>query len=704
MVSLLLIGLVTSTATPLDGAASADERAARWRDFPVFVWFHGGPAPGPVAFATLREAGLAGCNVEAAWDGARSAAVRAAGLDFYVDHLAGKGDLWLRPARFDLDREAWKGDLSGFRPSRPTSLLEPAARGQLFEKVEAGLARHRAAAPLCWVLEDELSVTRGVNPMDYCFAPATLAALRAWLAARHGAIADWRARHGGTWDDWSEFVPPTSAEARRAAADRPLAEVRLAAWAVHREFMDEALARLLVDLAAPVIAADPGAPVGFTGGSFPSAFGGFDWARLAPALTLHEPYETGAAPELVHAFKGAGARVLSTLFVPDQPAADWEPRELLARVGRGDDGAVIWSSGPLLTADGSALTRAGRRLAEEVTQARRLRRELVDAVAAPPRVFLFSGMAAARAGWIVDSWGDGKTFLNRLTSYEADHSSTAAAREGWVELLRAVGVPFTFFDERAGLPGAAIADPPSAAVILTEAFAVSDRLVGELAAFVAAGGTLIGDAHAALFDEELAGRDSGALRSLFGVERRGGIELADLEPSVALDAPRTGALRLAAAEGELLAAAAGTRRTSLGYERTAAPGRALYLDARVGGCVRGAERVEALRATAAALRGWLGHPVGAAVGGDAIELDAASIGAVHLHRLQRRGRERLLVVAGSGLTEPREIRLTRTRGGFAAVTPIGAAPAAATAGAPTAHASIALQLGPGGAALIELVD
>ncbi len=704
MVSALLLGLVAGGAVEGGSAAIDEGRTARWRGFPVFVWFHGGPDPGPAAFATLRQAGLAGCNVEAAWDGERSAAVRAADLDFYVDHLAGKGDLWLRPARFDRDREAWKEDLSAFRPSRPTSLTDPAARARLLEKVHAGLARHRSAAPLCWVLEDELSVTRGVNPMDYCFAPATLAALREWLAARNGPIAQWTARHGGAWREWNEFVPPTSAEVRRTAADRPLAEVRLAAWAVHREFMDEALARLLVELAAPVAAADPGAPVGFTGGSFPSAFGGFDWARLAPTLTLHEPYETGAAPELVHAFKGPGARVLSTLFVPDAPAADWEPRELLARVGRGDDGVVVWSSGPILTADGTALTGAGRRLAAEVARARQLRRELVAAAAAPPRVFLFSGMAAARAGWMVDSWGDGRTFPNRLTSYEADHSSTAAAREGWVELLRALGVPFTFFDERAGLPAAALADPSRATVVLTAAFALSDRRVAEIAAFVAAGGTLIGDAHAALFDEELAGRDSGALRTLFGVERRCGIELDDLAPSVAIDAARGGALRLAAAEGDLLAAAAPTRRTRLGYERAAAPGRTLYLDARIGGCVRGAGREEALRATAVALRGWLGHRVGGAAGGDAIELDAAAIGAVHLHRLRRRGRDALLVVAAPSLAGPREIRLTRAAGGFAAVTPLGTAQAGATADAATARPSIALTLAPGGAAIVELAD
>jgi hypothetical protein len=683
-------------------AAGGDDRAQKWRDFPVFVWFHGGPEQGREAFATLCRAGLAGCNIEAAWESSRSAAARAAGVEFYVDHLAGKGDLWLRPARFDRDRDAWKDDRAGFRPSRPTPLCDRSVRSQLLEKVHAGLARHRDSAPLAWVLEDELSVTRGVNPMDYCFAPTTLEALRGWLESRCGAISEWNARHGGEWSAWSEFVPPTTAQARQAADGRPVSEIRLAAWSLHREFMDEALRRLLVELAAPVAAADPGVPVGFTGGGFPSAYGGFDWARLAPALTLHEPYDTGAAPELVHSFKGADARVLSTLFVPDAPDAAWAPRELLARVARGDDGVVVWSTGPILSSDGTTLTAAGRRLADETALARRVRRELDGCIDSPPQVFLFSGMAAARAGWMVDSWGDGGTFPNRLTSYEAEHSSTASAREGWVELLRGIGVPFAFFDERAGLPDAAVLAPARATVVLTEAYALSERLVAQLAGFVAAGGTLLGDAHAALFDEELAGRDSAALEALFGVRRSDRVELDDLAASVAIDAQRTGALRLAIAEGEWLEPAEGTSRTPVGFARATGKGRSLYLDRRIGGCVRGPGREEALRATASALAGWLGGRNGTADVAGAIEPDSTAIGALHLRRLQRRGGELLLVVPAPSLTERRVVRIERRQGAFGAITELGSARASQPERAPGVPASIHVEMAPGGALLIDL--
>ena len=232
--------------------STAASRDARWREFPVFIWFAGGPPQGPRPFATLKAAGLAGCNIEAAWDAADSAAARGAGIDFYVDHLAGKGDLWLRPAVFDRDRDAWKDDRLHFRPQRPTSLVEAATRARLLALVDAGLERHRGATPLCWVLDDELSITRGVNPLDYCFAPETLRVFRKWLEARYGSIDAQNRACGTTWPRFDDVVPPTTGEVRAAADGVKLEDLQFAGWNDHREFMEVALRELLVALAAPV--------------------------------------------------------------------------------------------------------------------------------------------------------------------------------------------------------------------------------------------------------------------------------------------------------------------------------------------------------------------------------------------------------------------------------------------------------------------
>jgi len=629
-------------AAALAGDAARAERDAAWREFPVFVWFHGGPPPGPVAWATLKEAGLAGANLEASDDAAAGAALRKAGLACYVDHAAGKGDLFLRPAVFDRDRDAWKEALLRFRPARPAALSSEATFERLAARVDESVARHRSQRPLGWVLDDELSVTRGVNPMDYCFAPESLAAFRRALARDHGSIEALDRAWGAKWATFDEVVPPTTAEARAAAEGVVLPAASFAAWNAHRRFMEEALAELLSRLAARVTAGDPGAPVGFTGGNFPSAFGGFDWRRLAPALTLFEPYDAGAAPELVDAFAGRDAKRLATLFVPDEPRPGWQPRELLSRVARGDDGAVIWSSGALLSDDGRALSEAGRAVAARVAAARALHRELRDATDPAPRLFVLTGQASARAGWMVDSWSDGETFPNRLTSYESDQSSTATAREAWVELARAWGVPWRFFDSRDGLPIEATREPARAVVVATEAFALDDALVGSLERFVAAGGHLVGDAHAALFDEQLRGRDGAALRRLFGMERAAGATLADI------------------AAGDPLGAGGDVEKTAAGFERAIGTGRTLWLGRSLRGCVRGAGRADALRSTAEALRAWLVERGGL---GDAMAtLDGAAIGKVHLRPIARADGDGWVVAPTAALDVPLEFTL-RTAGG-----------------------------------------
>ena len=257
--------------------AAREERAAdsRWDRFPVFVWFYGGPRPGPKAFAVLKRAGLDGCNVEG---NDESDAAHAAGLAFYVDHAAGKGDLYLRDESLAADRDRMQArtDLASFRPVRPNCFNDPAVRARLRERVADSVRRHAAHAPLAWVLDDELSVTRGVNPIDYCFGEECLRGLREQLRADYGTIEPLNAAWGTRFRDFAEAVPPTTEETRRTNADRPIERTNFAAWNDHREFMRRSFAALVAELVGE-IARDGGAgPAGFTGGEFPSAFGGFE--------------------------------------------------------------------------------------------------------------------------------------------------------------------------------------------------------------------------------------------------------------------------------------------------------------------------------------------------------------------------------------------------------------------------------------------
>lgn len=576
--------LAAQVARPDDAA----DLAQRWSRFPIFVWFHGGPQPGPRAFAVLKSHGLSGCNVEGS-DSSDAAA--AAGMDFYVDHVAGKGDLYLRPERFDADRDKLKRDRLALRPVRPNCFNDPDVMQRLKKLVAENVKRHASHAPLAWVLDDELSVTRGVNPMDYCFGEECLRGLRESLRREYGTIERLDAAWGAKWRAFSEVVPPTTEETRRANAGRPIEQANFTGWNDHRAFMSASFARGVHELAAWIERCGGRGPAGFTGGEFPSAFGGFECEELVRGCSLVEVYEAGVAPELARGLLPGGGKLVSTLFVPEseKARASWSPWEVLARAARGDDGAVVWASGAIYDAAGGELNEAGRRLAAAAAAAARMKQLLFEAAAVPAAapVALFESAASVRGAWMVDSWQDGATWPNRLTSYEADHSSSATSREGWATLLRAASLPFRFVGPD-DVVSPSLAESGVRCVVLHEAVALADREIDALEAFVRLGGLLVADEHALFFDERLRGRDGKALARLFDVRRPGGATLEQLSKEF---------------DGDT-APGVGSAMAELGHERTLGRGTTLHLGRRLAGATDDARRRAELLALAPKLREW----------------------------------------------------------------------------------------------------
>ncbi len=50
---------------------------------------------------------------------------------------------------------------------------------------------------------------------------------------------------------------------------------------------------------------DPSVPGGFVGGQAPSAYGGYDYAKLAKKVQFVEAYDDGSAPEILRSLSNA---------------------------------------------------------------------------------------------------------------------------------------------------------------------------------------------------------------------------------------------------------------------------------------------------------------------------------------------------------------------------------------------------------------
>lgn len=545
---------------------------------------------GDPAQATLaRDLGCDGVQLPRGGD---PAPLRELGLGFYLDQPIGKGLLELRD-------DDWRPLVQEFERTRdPAALVRPqcfAAPGVVAAAAAAAAQeaeRVRGDGLLFVALADEASATRHDAPLDTCQCAHCAAAFRAFLRERHPTLAAANEALGTFYARWDDVALPSTDAVRR----RELGDVRLPAdlrpFALRLEFVDRQFADAVHAIAAVVRTAVPGTPVGLTGLQVPGAFGGNDPARLLPALTLAEPYAIGGTPELARAFLPPGAHRYATLFAPaaDAPAgaapvASFVRASLAAMATDGLAGTVVWNDAAAADEDG-APSAFGRALRDELRRLRPVLDACAGARVLTDPVWLLESQPSVRAYWMLDSARDGMTWVRRLGSYEREHSTSQAARLGWLRLLQDLGVEPTCVGA-AELPERLLRERPRC-LVLPATLALSDRAAQAILAFVDAGGTVLADHGTGLYDEALLRRDTGVLDELFGIRERSLAWADQLVHEGRATARGTG---LPLAERGLQGDLGERRADGMAFlERAHGRGRAVYLNAPV--CAYGGWRLD----------------------------------------------------------------------------------------------------------------
>ena len=499
----------------LPGLLPAQGARSPWKGFQVILWAFGDPAP-PGLGAKLRKLGVTALNCEY---GVPSPWVKASGLPFYVGHGAGKGFLYMR-------KRNWKAVFDPWYRSRKPSLLvrrpclsDPKAFDGAEKQLEKTLGRLPEGRVLALSLDDEISATRFIDPIDFCRSPFCLDAFRAWIQAKYGRLKVLSARWGRDLPSWKEVRPPTTDEMRRFAGARPYPE-NLAWWNDHLAFRDHLLAekvRLLLEL---VEKGAPGLPRGFLGGQAPAAWGGYDWSLLARDVTFVEAYDIGGARDVVASFASAETRRVETLFLGKDPRP--VRAKFFGMMAHGLSGAVLWSSRKFLDRRGdptpvaAALAGAFREAAGPVGRA--LAGSTLER--GPWIVALLESQPSVRLHWWKDSLADGRSWPRRFGSYEATHSTSMATRVSWIRLIEDLGFQSRFLTERELERGAlrrGLASPRL--LVLPRTVALGREACRALRIYVEAGGVVVADGETALYDPSLHRRKKGALDDLFGIRR-----------------------------------------------------------------------------------------------------------------------------------------------------------------------------------------
>ena len=495
--------------------AQVDAGPAAVSGFQKILWVRGGQKV-DAAFATLiRSAGFNAVSISSGQDPTVPGRY---GLRFYQDQICGKGILELRSQQYAPIAKEYGAKRDEDVLFRPAVLSSTETLVRLTKILSARLDPLIEHGPIAISLGDEISVTRHANPLDFCFAPASLRHFRAFLKSRHRTIDQLNESWKTDFVSFEQLRPFTADAIRARELGGKLLPANLAPWAAHREFMDAEFARVIERLVRQVRRKDANIPCGLTGLQPPSAYGGHDYSRLMPHLGFFEAYDIGGARELAMSLAKPGSRQIATLFPPKDGE---DPRLVTARlvdmVAHGMWGTVVWSSTELLAKTGK-LSAYGAAVAAGFKAIDPVARHFAGAEMLRSPVWIVESQASVRAWWMLDSRRDGATWTKRLSSYEATHSTSLASRHGWVRLLEDIGLQPRFVSATE-LHVRLLAHPPRL-LVLPATIAMSDPTAAAIRHFVAKGGVVVADHTPGLYDQRLRLREKGALDKLFGVNGR----------------------------------------------------------------------------------------------------------------------------------------------------------------------------------------
>ncbi|MDQ3813161.1 MAG: beta-galactosidase [Armatimonadota bacterium] len=514
--NLQLICLGLSLLLPCVVLATPARAAQEWNRFIMMVWQYKTPEPGPEARRLYDSLNLRGIQLDDGFSDRLLSFARENNYPFYVDHAAGKGDLYLRRDEWDAFFKSYRQNRS--HPVRPRSIWDPVVIARLKGKLRDNISRAKSGPVLAYAFDDEISITSFTSPADVDWSPEGLRRFRAWLQSEYGTLDQLNAEWNTKFTKW-EDVEPKGVDDVRSFHNQPFDRWNLAPWMDHRRFMNAAWADLLAELTREANALDPATPAGFVGGQAPAVYGGYDYAVLRDAVQWMEAYDIGGSNEILRSFWGQSKPHVQTYFLTEKLATDkWF---LWYYLVHGNRGVICWpdtDKGPWF--QNGATRDSVQALAPTFGEVQGPISEIfAGATFEHDGIALYYSQPSIEASWFMDIAPHGRTWVNRSSSMNNDNASDILNRQAWMKLLEDSGFQYNFIAYRDLLTRGAAALNDYRVLILPRTFALSDREARAIREWVARGGMLIADYLPGVFDEHGKGRATGALDDVFGVQR-----------------------------------------------------------------------------------------------------------------------------------------------------------------------------------------
>jgi hypothetical protein len=424
-------------------------------------------------------------------------------LRFYNDHTAGKGDLhiWDGGAFKEEQREMVHG--TGMRIKPLNAAMMTKLQGLMRTYINnLKSSPHRAA----YALDDELSWGHFVHPTMWQVTD-TPGAYENWLKQVYGPQAPERDK----WYSYNDILPELKTWSVAEFDASPLMDQ----WT----FNDSWFNNFLGDLAVFGNTVDPATPVGHVGGQSPSAFGGYDYAKMMRKCQFIEAYNIGGSQAVIRSFNPHNALpTVTTFFYRSVPDTVWQTWYYLAQ---GNRGFIAWVADwfedkpgpnglkatpkPWIAQCAPHFLEAGEKIGPLMRGA-----EWID-----DGVAIYYSHPSIQLHWIMDSEAHGKTWINR--NEDAALGTSQLTRKAWENMLRDEGLQFTYLDYASviqkGIPS------QYKVLILPATLCLSDAEARQIKEFCNNGGTVIADFLPGLWDQHGKGRtDGGVLDEMFGIK------------------------------------------------------------------------------------------------------------------------------------------------------------------------------------------
>ena len=417
------------------------------------------------------------------------------GLRFYVDHAAGKGLLHL----WDGDKvKAHLDELHG-TGVRPVPLNE-VTRARLESLLRRNIGAVKSSPQRsAYALDDEASWGHFVHPTMWRVTDDETAYPR-WLTEIYG---DGNVPQRDRWISYEDIRPSLLTWSIEEFDASPLMDQ----WS----FNDSHWCNYLGDLVEFANSIDPDTPCGIVGGQQPSAFGGYDYAKLMRKVQFIESYNLGSSQAIIRSLNPRNALPsVTTHFHQSVDDTVWQTWYYLAHGNRGHIGWVEnWFDGKTPQPWHAQVAPAYREAGKKIGPLMKGAEWIHDGVA------LYYSHPSIQLGWILDAEAHGKTWVNRNADERL--SSAAHVRRAWENMLRDEGLQYSFVSYvdviQHGVP------QDYRVLILPACLCLSDVEAQRIRDFVARGGTVIADYLPGLWDQHGKGRASGGiLDDLFGVQ------------------------------------------------------------------------------------------------------------------------------------------------------------------------------------------